>query len=197
MLPDLILYLVVGFAFLITFRFVSLKKNSSNFEHVLLESLIIGYVYCTLMYMIPISINTYIDNICIISTTIIVAYILGIINRSKYKIIILDFLHIPDTGNEYLWDDLLDNNYSMRACVQYDEKIYTGYVHDIENYNNSPHIVLCLYTVMNNKYKIVEDYSNNTQEVVVLDTSKAQSVRIIYDSQSDVCEDIAKFLPKN
>ena len=28
-------------------------------------------------------------------------------------------------------------------------------------------------------------------------TSSKSSVRIIYDSQSDVCEDIAKFLPKN
>ncbi len=192
-LPQIIKYLVVGYFFIHTFHFVALKQNSDNIEHILTGSFVIGYVYYNICAILPFSINPILDDIGILLSGIIIAYLFGKCVTGTKIIPILDKLKIRDTFNKYLWDDLLDQTYSMKAIVNIDNCFYSGYIHYTESYTNTPHIALCLYTCKDNQGNIISDCSDDYTKVIVLDTSKAKSVEILYDVNSPIVKDIRSF----
>lgn len=201
------MYIVTGYAFLKTFHFVALKQNTIDLEHLLTASLVIGFIYNNIAYIIPISTyefvekhfswleNSYLmDNIIIILSSILLGYIFARVLRTKYMIHFLDFLKIRDTGNVYLWDDLMDNINPMKAVITYDQFIYEGIVHCYESYSNAPHIALSSYIIKDIKNNISEDYSNNNTKIIILDTAKANSVSIIYfqnNGKNEICKDLS------
>lgn len=193
MLPNLILYIVVGFFFDFTFELVALKKNSNNTEHIIIKSLIIGYVYCNLAYSIPITINRYIDNALILITAIIMAYMLARFYRSEHKVELFDFLKIPDTGNEYMWDDLLDDTWPMRISIIYNEYTYDGFLHATQSYSYSPQVAVALYKVTDKKGRIIKNYSDDERRIMIFDVSKADYIELVYDEESRIASDIRKF----
>lgn len=193
-LPNIILYIATGYAFVKTFHFVALKQNSSDVEHILLESIVIGYIYCQILFLIPIRFNQYINNVGAVVFAIIFGYLLGKFCTSKYIDRLLPFLQIRDSLNDYILDDLMDQQYAMRATIEYEDKIYSGYVHKYESYSNSPHIVLCLYKICDLNKKVLEDETKNITQTIILDTSTAKSVVIKYYKESEKCRRIKGFL---
>lgn len=189
-LPEIVMWIATGFCFIKTYHFVALKQNSMDIEHILTASVVIGYIYCTIACLIPISFNVYIDNILILVSSIVVAYIIAKIVISKKMIPLLDFLHILDTGNRYMWDDLMDEKYPMKISIVCGEFRYEGIAHNVESYSNSPHIALGSYIVYNKEGQITSDYSMDQRRILVVDTSNAQKVEIIYDDKSPECEDL-------
>lgn len=191
------MYIASGYALLTTFHFVALKQNTSNIEHILTSSLVVGYIYCNIMYLIPLSINQIVDYICIVTTAVILGYISGRILNTKYIISILDKLKIRDTVNIYYWDDILDNNYPMKIEILYGNRYYVGMLHNYESYSNDPHIVLASYVIKNSNNKIIEDYTEDKNKLIILNTANADSVTVLYDKRSDECIDIKKLCETN
>lgn len=189
-LPQIIIYIVTGFVFVKTFHFVALKQNITDIEHILTSSLVIGYIYCNIAYLIPISISYEIDTALIVLSTLFLGYLFGKIARSKYMLNILDCLKIRDTGNLYLWDDIMDNDYPMKVIISFENSSYEGMLHNYETYSNEPHIVLCSYILKDKDGKIIKDLSNNNTEIVILNTAKADSVNILYYKDSKECKDL-------
>lgn len=196
-LPEIILYIVVGYTFVKTFHFVALKKNSTDIEHILISSLVIGYIYCKIAYLIPISISYEIDTALIILSALVIGYISGRIIRCKYTMKVLDLLKIRDTGNLFLWDDMMDNDNPMKVIISYDNIIYEGLLHNYESYSNEPHIALGAYIMKNKDSKIISDFSNDNTRVIILDTSNATSVDIIYSEYSEQCKDLQDLCNSN
>ena len=197
-LPQIIIYIVMGFAFLKPYHFVALKQNADNIEHALITSLVVGFIYCKIINMIPFSISYEIDIIGMFVLAIVSGYILGMFLNSKHFLNILDFLKIRDTLNKYYWDDLMDKNYPMKVTVYYDNKIYTGMLHNYENYSNSPHLILASYTVKDaNNNSILEDNSKNATRVCIIDSSQADIVEVIYDKNSFMCDDLKDLCESN
>ena len=116
-----------------------------------MSSLVIGFIYCKIAAMIPITISYNVDNVCIVISALLFGYVFGRIIKNKKIIEILDFLQIRDTGNKYYWDDILDNQYPMKIKISYDDFIYEGMLHNYESYSNEPHIVLASYMIMDKK----------------------------------------------
>lgn len=173
-----------------TYHFVALKQNSDDIEHILTVSLVVGYIYCNIAYKIPCTISYEIDSVVIVLSSLCLGYASGILLRGKKIVYILDFLKIRDTGNVYLWDDLMDNDYPMKACVKYDDKIYEGMIHNYESYTNSPHIVLCSYVVKDVEGHIVENFLKDETKVVVLNIDDSKVVCIEYYHDSQECKDL-------
>lgn len=184
------MYIVTGFVFLQTFHFVALKQNTSNIENILTGSLVVGYVYNIIANIIPVSFTDEIDNILIISSAAVLAYLTGRFLRTDHAVWVLNFLKIRDTGNLYFWDDLMDNNYPMKAVITYEEYIYEGMVHIYESYSNSPHIVLAAYQIKSPDGTVSKDYSDDTTKISILDASNAKNVTIIYYKDSPICIDL-------
>lgn len=188
-LQNVIIYIVIGYLFCSTYHFVALKQNNQDIEHVLISSLVIGYIIWNIARLIPINISFEIDVICICFTSILLAYICGRISTSYFKIDILRKLNIHDTGNVYMWDDLMDN-YLMKVNISYDDGIlYEGFIYNFESYSNTPHMVLAKYKMFKNK-ECLKDYSDRSDTVIVLDTSNAKYIEVIYNSNSPICNDI-------
>lgn len=193
-LPNIILYVVTGFFFIKTFHFIALKQNTEDVEHLLLESLVSGYVYCQLLFLVPIRFNHYVNIIGAVIGSIVLAYLLGRLYISTFTLKTMRALKLYDTGNTYMWDDLMDKEYAIKVIVEYDDRIYNGFLNSYESYSNSPHLALCLYTVSDLHGKIIEDHTDDTRQVIVLDSSTAKNVVIRYDKESKVCDDIKSFL---
>ena len=189
-MPQIIIYIVIGYIFNKTFYFVALKQNSKDIEHILTASLVIGFVYYKIANIIPFHISNNVDNILIIISALITSYLFARILRSKYLIPFLDFLKIRDTGNVYYWDDLMDNNYPMKIRIDYDRFVYEGMLHNFESYSNEPHLVLASYIIKDEHGNILGDYTNDNTRTIVLDISKSNKVEIIYVSNSEVCNDL-------
>lgn len=189
-LLEIIMYIVTGYVLSKTFHFAALKQHSDNIEHILTGSLVLGFIYCKIANMIPVTISYEIDNILIILSALCLGYLSARLLRLKKIAYILDFLKIYDTGNKYLWDDLLDNKYSLKVCVTYSDKIYEGILYLYESYSNSPHIVLGAYTIKDIHNNIISDYSENNTKVIILKTDTAQFTEITYYIHSEECDDL-------
>ena len=196
-LPDIILYLAVGFAFLKTYHFVALRQNNNSPDHIIVGSLVSGFIYCSIMTLIPFSISYYVDIILMIMGAVVVGYILGKIAVSPLTSKMLDILHICDTGNVYLWDDLMDQDWPMKVVVKYSDYSYIGMLSNFESYSNSPHISIASYVMMDQYGKVMEDYTNDDGVVIVLPTENAISVKIEYAEKSRMREDIASLCNTN
>lgn len=184
------MYIVTGFAFLQTLHFAALKQNTKNIENLLTGSLVIGYVYNIVANLIPFSCTKETDNILIIISAVVSAYCIGRFSRTEYALKILNFLKIRDTGNLYFWDDLMDNDYPMKAVIIYDDYVYEGMVHLYESYSNNPHIVLAAYQIKNSDGTLKKDYSDDMTKIIILDISYAKNVTIIYYANSPLCIDL-------
>lgn len=147
--------------------------------------------------MIPVTFSVLVDNVLIILSSVVIAYIIAKIIVSKNITPILDKLGILDTGNIYMWDDLMDKNYPMKIRIVYHDMTYEGITHNIESYTNSPHIALCSYKIYNKKGKKVYDYSLDNTRVIIIDTAAAEKIEIIYDKNSLECKDIQSLCAYN
>lgn len=190
-LPQVILYIVTGYLIYSTYHFTRIKQiDDKNTEHILMSSLVIGYIYCKLINLIPIYTCQGIYVLGMIVSSILLGYLFGRLAQNKYIISILDFLKIRQTGNDYYWNDLLDKSKSMKAKIIINNNIYEGMIHYIESKSNSPNIILSSYTVKNLSNIVIEDKRSDNNKIIILNTSKADSVEIIYDSDSYMCKDI-------
>ena len=135
--------------------------------------------------------------ICIVVSALILAYIFARIFRCKYLIYVLDFLKIRDTGNVYYWDDLMDNDYPMKVKVSYNENVYEGMLHNYESYSNEPHIVLTSYIVKDKSDNVLDDFRDDNTKIIILDTSEAEKVEVIYAKNSTICKDLRELCNSN
>lgn len=188
---------MTGYVFNKTFHFVALKQNTEDVEHILTASLVVGFIYCKIASLIPIHISDKIDTICIVVSALILAYIFARIFRCKYLIYVLDFLKIRDTGNVYYWDDLMDNDYPMKVKVSYNENVYEGMLHNYESYSDEPHIVLTSYIVKDKSDNVLNDFRDDNTKIIILDTSKAEKVEVIYAKNSTICKDLRELCNSN
>ena len=140
--------------------------------------MVVGYIYCNIAYLIPISISYEIDILCIIFSSIIVAYLFAIILQKNFINKLLDFFKIRNTGNTYYWDDLMDNVYPMKVSVLLCDKTYEGMIHSYESESNSPHIILAAYLIKDLMGNIVENHSNDDTKVIILDTNSIKKWKL-------------------
>ena len=197
-LPQVILYIVTGYLIYSTYHFTRIKQiDDKNTEHILMSSLVIGYIYCELINLIPIYTCQEIYILGMIICSVLLGYLLGKLIQNKYIVSILDFLKIRETGNDYYWNDLLDKSKSMKTKIIINNKIYEGMIHYIESKSNSPNIILSSYIVKNLNNVVIEDKRRDNNKVIILNTLKADSVEVIYDSDSYMCKDIQELCDVN
>ncbi|MBR1691874.1 MAG: hypothetical protein IJ711_03750 [Lachnospiraceae bacterium] len=91
----------------------------------------------------------------------------------------------------------MDNNYPMKVRVSYKDVIYEGMLHNYESYSNEPHIVMASYIIKDLDYNVISDFSDDNTKVIVLNTSDATKVEILYFKDSEMCEDLKELCSFN
>lgn len=188
-------YLITGFLFYRVYAFVTLQKKENQTENIIIKSFVYGYIIYWIANIIPHdNIPNRIYPIIITIAAILISYLFARFITSKKSIKLFDFLKIGETGNDYLWDDIRDPDYGVIATISYQDKSYKGYVHEYEAYTNNPHMILCLYKVYDKENNIIEDNSEDPSSLIVLDTAKADSVKMDYAYESVITKDVSRYL---
>lgn len=190
MLPDVMLYLITGYLYISVYRFTCLKESTGNAKSDVFVSLIIGYLYVFILNHINISVSDLFDTFAMIIGAPIIGYLFAMFVRSQLMLNIFRFLRIGATMNKYYWDDLLDTTYPMRVEIKCQETLYKGMVNFYQSCSDNPHIILASYKIINYETGAVINNESNTDEVLVVDTSHADYVRIVYDHDSKHTHDI-------
>lgn len=91
LLPNIIFYIVLGYIFLRVFRIVRIIKNSDDYEHILVESLVFGFIIKNLFALIPFSFGYYIDIVGMsISSAVAGFYLLNYSQLTLYLILLIN-----------------------------------------------------------------------------------------------------------
>lgn len=194
LLPDIILYLVTGYMCIHVFYFVALKESKEDINHILLSSLIIGFIIVKTMNMIPVTISYSVDCIGIVITGIVIGYVFGRVYYNKKFYRILELLKIRSTPNKYIWTDLMDHDYPTYAVIEMKNGIsYYGYIYLIEGYVSKPQLTLVSHK------KIYPDGTIEKREkedntVIIIDSGNAETIILYYDDESNYKSRIKDFV---
>lgn len=194
-LPQIIIYIVLGFVFLRIFRYMCTIKNSEGYEHIVWESLLVGFVLKHCYMLIPFSVNYVVDIIGMIITTVFLAGIMSKLYSSRKVDNVLRYIGVHRTRNKYIWKDIEDPDYIMVAdVINPDTKeAYHGVVIYYEEFERYPQIVLNHYQYWENWHdNLTMDFSNDPSKVVLVDTTRFSRITISYDSKSKKIKRIIK-----
>ncbi len=188
-LPQYILYIVLGFIFLRIFRYMSTIKNSNNYDHIIWESIVVGFILNTLYKAIPFSINQPIDTIGMIIGTIFAAGLSAKLYSCKHIDKGLRKLGIYRTRNTFIWQDIedKDNATYINAVNPETNEAYSGMLKYYEDFERNPQIILQNYKYWedwHNKTPTL-DFSNEPEYTILIDTTVFSRITVIYLPESE------------
>lgn len=184
LLPDIIIYLVLGFLFLKTYCFSSLKSFDQSLSDKLIESLLVGFVLKKIYDLLP-SATPKIDIIGMILTTIVAGWLFAIILTSAIAEKIRFPLHIKQDGEPFIWRNLMGDKPMWATLINYNnETYYYGRIVMIESFERKPQILLTEYKYEKGEQSL--DFSQNPEQTVLLDTSNFQDIRISYAREDSI-----------
>lgn len=188
-LPEYITYIILGFIFLRIFRYVSTIKNSDEYEHIIWESVLMGFALKKGFSFIPFSFNAFWDTLGMILTTIIIAIASAKLFSSKMIDNILRKFKVYRTRHKYIWQDIEDKDFVtyINAINPDTKECYFGILKYYEDYERHPQIVLQSYVYWENYTddKTKTDFQSEPEYVVLIDTEKFSSITITYQPESD------------
>lgn len=189
LLPEIILYIVLGYLFIHSYKFTRILKNANEYQHIFTESLIIGFVLRNIYALIPVSLGLYIDIVVMIISSIIIGYSLARLINSNILNKALKKLKIKQTFNQNIWADIEDKNGAIYVSI-FDRETNTitdGILVLYESSERQPLIQLSEFRQVKDDI-IINDFSNQPERTILIDTSKYKDVFITYDKNSKKIE---------
>lgn len=186
LLPEIILYIVLGSIFIRVYRFTRTIKNSTDYYNILSESLISGFILRNLFGLIPLNLGTYIDTIGMIISSIIIGYSAAKIIESDRLNKLRKVLKIKQTFNQYIWSDIIDKDAATYISVEDKENhvVTDGMLVLYESYARQPIIQLAEFRQYNDE-GIINDFSDKPERTILIDTSKYNDIVITYEKGSN------------
>lgn len=194
-MPQIFTYFTLGYIFLHIFRYANTIKNSEEYEHVIFESLLVGYIIDAVWEVISLGKiqllnNTAVKYLIMLIGTIIISFIFGKIYSLKCWDNFMNHIGIHRTRKSYMMGDMLDTKggtFLDLRNMQTKER-YFGEIFICEEYTNTPKVVLIHYKYWRDYEDddLIEDYTADNHIAVMLDVSKFESVIFQYESTSDV-----------
>ena len=117
LLPNIIVYIVLGYVFLRVFRIVRIVKNSDNYEHILVKSLVYGFIIKSIFALIPFSFGYYIDIVGMSISSAIVAFLSAKLLETNFICNVIDKLKIRHTKFKYMWQNIVDPDLAVFVDV--------------------------------------------------------------------------------
>lgn len=168
--------ILIGYAFLSLFLFVSLGRNRQNFENTILTSFFVGFFIDSIFKELSAltSKNIFNNNIFIVLSTIVLAYVLGMIFTSRHLEKILDIFRIRQSVQKNVWAELMSTDKSMKMRIKMKNgSIYYGYVHYINQ--TEPFIALAAYKINDGPYMV-----KNDNKILLINITDMEYAEIIY-----------------
>lgn len=187
-LPYFIVCIALGFIFLRTFRHMCTIKNSENHEHIIWESLFIGFILKNGFSLIPFSINQTVDILGMVISTFVLAIGFSKLYSSNKIDYLFRKIGVYRTRNSYIWKDLEDPDHTTIVKVVNPDtnETYSGFLKYYEEYERHPQIVLqCFQYCKKDGDEPTIDCTSKPEQVALVDTEKFSQIFIIYNPNSD------------
>lgn len=186
-LPDIIIYIVLGYICLHMYRITRIVKKSNNFEHILTESIVVGFIIKNVISLIPFSFGVYFDTIGMIISSAAIGFGIAKILETPIADKVINFLKIKHTKFKYMWQNIDDPNHAIFIDATNSETHirYFGQVVMYEEFERFPIIQICKYMAWKDN-DLLFDYSDDPTQTVLIDTSKYTEIDIIYQKNSNV-----------
>lgn len=181
MLPDIIIYIVLGYLFCTTYTFARKQDTNSNYQYLFLKSITWGFVLKKIYDEFPSTGKYTIDIIGMAIASALLGGLIAMVIGSWVFEKFLNFLHVGRNPNKYIWNDLIHDKYAISVRVE-DEtthRIYEGDLVSVEELTEKPQILLSAYKEFKNGV-LVHNYSENYEQTVLIDTSKFSAIKLIY-----------------
>lgn len=191
LLPDIMLYLVSGFLFVRIFNFICTKRKANDYQHIIIKSVIVGYILKYIASFIPALTNIYALNVLgFIVLCCIIAFIAARIYKSNWFYKFLRFIGVENTLNDDFWVDIEgDKSVWAEVYCKDTEEYYYGLVCLSENFKDEPKIVLKRYSIYKeNSNEPIKDYNTDPAKRIVIDTSKCEVIKLTYSNNSNVVQ---------
>jgi len=184
-LPQIIIYIVLGYSFIRTYKFVRIIEQSKEAESILTSSLVTGFALICLFKLVPSTGNKLIDNIAMIISSSALGYLAGLIVNSGAFGSMCRFFKIKQTPNSTIWRDIEDSHCGVFVRLEnYETKtVFVGLYVLGEAYERFPIIQLSGYQKSVDN-EIESDFKDQPQRTIVLDTSKFDEISVFYDTRS-------------
>lgn len=195
---DIVLYIVIGYVFIRIFNFIVSNQNPSEFQYLFFRALITGFILVNGVLLIPFNfVNEYCKLMVILLTTIVLSYIAAQTYTSVILKKVLRKINVRRTVNPYIWNDIEDKSKTLWVHVGFKElnAQFLGKLVCIEDFQRQPTIVLGNYSQcefnedINDADNISIDCTNDSKQRVVIDTAKADFIKLIYDKDSENIKD--------
>lgn len=186
-IPEILSYVVYGYVYLTAYYWISFKDNN-DFNNLIIKSIATSYLLITLYdaiinkYSINF-INEYYKVICYFFISAILGFIIGKITSHRIFNLLLHKLHIGRTTNSNIWDDVIKPYTWVRVFMK-DGSSYLGQYRYGEPFKSEPIIVLATYQKLDKDTDVVIDYSQNPNELIMLNTKDFDRIEITYNDMN-------------
>lgn len=186
-LPDIVIYIVLGYICLHMYRITRIVKKSDDFEHILTESIVVGFIIKNVISLIPFTFGEYIDTIGMIISSAAIGFGVAKILETPISDKVINILKIKYTKFKYMWQNIDDPNYAIFIDATNPETHirYFGQVVMYEEFERFPIIQICKYMAWKDN-DLLFNYSDDPTQTVLIDTSKYTEIDIIYQKDSRV-----------
>lgn len=185
LLPDIIIQIVLGFVCLRVFRITRIVKQSDDYEHLLVETLVIGFILYHLFLLIPFSFGRYVDTLGMVISSGVIGFLYAKLLSSPLINRLRKILNIKHTPFKYAWQNIEDPKYAIYVDATDPETKtrYNGKLIMYEDFERTPLIQLSHYIEWKDGVEI-NDFSDDKYRTVLIDTSKYSVIKIDYQDCS-------------
>lgn len=183
-IPNIISNIVYGYIFLSAYYWISFVKQN-NYKNFIMKCVVINYI---LKNFYKITFFQFISNkyenrpivvilLCVI--TLIIALILGKIVHTTWFNDTLEKIHLYRTTNENIWDDVIKTGMFLQIYMK-DGTSYLGLYRKSESFEREPFVLLSRYQKLDKDDKVIEDYFDDTNKFILLNTKDFERIEIDY-----------------
>ena len=194
LLPQIIFYLVSGFSFYLIFTFTTGYKLAQNISETIFLELTIGFFLTNLIYIIPIRFDLYWNRLGLVCISALLGWSTAKIISSKIFRKILDSIGIHRTIYGSLWRDVASkaryygSPIDLRCEEKDTKKQYLGQIYWIEENHENPRIALHYFIVLDEKNNILEDWRDEDNALLILQTDNLRSIEINYPVRETILQ---------
>lgn len=188
-LPKIFIYFVPGAIFLSITAFICSKRNS-DYKYYIFKSIVISYMiikFIELIQAISYKISPFLtEQILAIIIAILSAYFLSILYTSSKFEKILSFFKINKTVHDNIWNDIIDYEKGtyILAYVPSEKIVYQGLFQRHEERDGDVYITISNYATKDYNNKVINNYKNLDNEVVMINTKNISRFEFTYSNES-------------
>lgn len=189
-LPRFLSYVVPGYIFLSVYNFVTIRKT--EISHKLVSGVIASYIIVSLFNLINHILVCAFGEVVggeplyyvgLMAFSFIIAFVLGLIARTKKTRAFLDKIGIEATFSNSIWDDVVQPGSWVVLYMRDTDDVFYGYYEYIQDHADKPLIALSAVEVYNKAGDLITSCDGTEDRVTIFDTNDCIRVSVIRDDK--------------